>query len=113
MSFSEVIKQAATEAVEARKPACILYGVVASASPLTITIENRLTVGEAALIVPRELRPGYLDTHKHHTVETDDWTNDGSNTLKNREYYYGLKAGERVILLRDAGGQRFLVMGRA
>lgn len=113
MSFSEVIKQAATEAVAAGKPACIVFGVVTSASPLTITVDNRFPVGESQLIVPRELRPGYLDTHKHKTVIGEDWTNDEGNTLTQREYYYGLKAGERVILLQDAGGQRFLVIGRA
>ena len=47
-----------------------------------------------------------------HVLKDEYWTNNEDNSAKEREFYYGLKAGEQVILLRDAGGQRFLVVGR-
>lgn len=143
MSFTDALKEAVKKTIEASAPAKIMFGVVTSADPLTITVENRLTVSGAMLVVPKELRAGYSDTHKHklfppvdgedaetgdvaapegggsvdveahtHTLPNEYWTNDEENTLKEREYHYGLKAGEAVILLRDNGGQRFLVVGR-
>ena len=138
MSFTDALKEAVKKTIEASAPAKIMFGVVTSAAPLTITVENRLTVSGAMLVVPKELRAGYSDTHKHklfppvdgedaetggvadgaaveahtHTLPDEYWTNDEENTLKEREYHYGLKAGEAVILLRDNGGQRFLVVGR-
>ena len=35
-----------------------------------------------------------------------------TNTDKTSEYYYGLAVGDKVILLRNQGGQAFLVLGR-
>ena len=35
-----------------------------------------------------------------------------TNTDKASEYYYGLAVGDKVILLRNQGGQAFLVLGR-
>ena len=35
-----------------------------------------------------------------------------TNTDAKSEYYYGLAVGDKVVLLRNAGGQAFLVLGR-
>lgn len=137
MSFSGVIKELCRQSVDATFPVVIMFGTVTSAEPLVVVAENRLTLSGETLIVPKELREGFSDTHKHklfpvingeeqetgdvkddaaeshtHALSDEYWTNNTDNTLKEREYYYGLQPGEKVILLRDHGGQRFLVMGR-
>lgn len=142
MSMVDTLKKISKTAGEAGAPMQIMFGTVTSESPLAVLVENRLPISGEMLIVPKHLRAGYLDTHKHrlvaaedeepetgdvkepeeggttsveahtHTLGDDYWTNNEGNTLKDREYYYGLKAGEAVILLRDAGGQRFLIVGR-
>lgn len=137
MSFTGVIKELCKKSIEASAPATIMFGTVTSAKPLVVVAENRLTLTGTMLIVPKELREGFSDTHKHklfpvingveqktgdvkdgtaeshtHTLADEYWTNNTDNTLKEREYYYGLQPGEKVILLRDHGGQRFLVVGR-
>ena len=43
-----------------------------------------------------------------HTLKNNYQT----NTDKTSEYYYGLAVGDKVILLRNQGGQAFLVLGR-
>ena len=35
-----------------------------------------------------------------------------TNTGPTSEYYYGLAVGDKVVLLRNQGGQSFLVLGR-
>ena len=136
MSMVETLKRINKTTSEAGAPMRIMFGTVTAISPLSVMVENRFTITGDMLIVPRELQAGYVDTHKHrlvaandeepetggvkegsapahtHTLNDDYWTNDEENTLTEREYYYGLKVGEAVVLLRDAGGQRFLVVGR-
>ncbi len=43
-----------------------------------------------------------------HTLKNDYLTNTGPTS----EYYYGLAVGDKVVLLRNQGGQSFLVLGR-
>ena len=43
-----------------------------------------------------------------HTLKNDYLTNTGPTS----EYYYGLSVGDKVVLLRNQGGQSFLVLGR-
>lgn len=43
-----------------------------------------------------------------HTLKSNYQT----NTDAKSEYYYGLAVGDKVVLLRNAGGQAFLVLGR-
>lgn len=47
----QLIKQAAVEAVEASKPAVVLFGTVSSISPLTIYLEQKRTLTKSFLII--------------------------------------------------------------
>lgn len=82
----QVIKKIVTETVEASQPSCIVMGVVTSVSPLTVTVEQRLTLTENFLILTnnvmdhevdmdisattdvREVRAGH--THEFDVIET-------------------------------------------
>ena len=143
MAMTDAIKQVAKAVVDNSAPMQIMFGVVTQEQPLAILVENRLTISGEMIVVPKEYKKGYYDTHKHrlavvtggeepktgevkppegsasttvenhtHVLKDEYWTNNEDNSAKEREFYYGLKAGEQVILLRDAGGQRFLVVGR-
>lgn len=109
-----VIKQASGDACEAGCPVWIMAGTVTSARPLTVKIEQRFSIGSTELIVPE-----YLTDH---TVELSvtgvtqaageperPHTYGGTQTVKLRN---GLKTGDHVILLRQQGGQKFLVLDR-
>lgn len=45
-----LIKKAAVEAVEAKKPTALMFGKVTSTSPLRVTIEQKLNLSEKQLI---------------------------------------------------------------
>lgn len=131
----QIIKQAATEATEAGKPVNILYGDVVSADPLKIKIDQKLILDKTFLVLTRGVtdyeveatvshQTGAAGAHSHgHSVTTDkgkgstdlhvepDHTHSYSGK-KVFQIHSGLKAGERVVMLRMQGGQRFLVLDR-
>lgn len=54
-SAVELVKQAALEAVEAKKPLEARFGSVLSSSPLTVRVEDKLVLTSAFLLVPERL----------------------------------------------------------
>lgn len=132
----EAIKQAALSAVEEGMPAGVMFGTVVSASPLEISVEQKMTLDASLLILTTLVRDfdvemtvahqtekalGGIDlTHAHSTP--DGMSGDaGEKDLthvhdykgkKSFKVHLGLKEGERVILLRVQGGQQFIVLDR-
>lgn len=121
----KTIKKAAVEAVDATKPVAVLFGKVTSASPLQINVEQKMTLGAAQLVLSRNVT-------EHKTMIT------GGNI---QDYYYvgsppnvttvpvspshkhaigkveitvhnGLVVGDEVILIRQQGGQKYVVVDR-
>lgn len=108
----EHIKKVAVKAVEAGKPAAIVIGKVTNVSPLKINVEQKLTLTSAQLILTKNV------TNYSINVAIDTATSESEAhshkiegtkkiTIKN-----GLVVGEKVVLLREQGGQRFIVLDR-
>lgn len=106
MDLVETMKKIAKQTNEAGAPAAIMFGTVTSTSPLTVRVDNRFDITEDALIVMKNFKAGWYPTH-YHTIDAESTDTDEAS-----EYYYGLKAGESVVLLRNQGGQQFLILGR-
>ncbi len=127
----EGMKKAALDAVEASKPVSVLFGNVVSVSPLEINLEQKLTLDASQLILTRNV------TEHKIQMEVDQWTEDevahthaiqdtytgaGSSfptahkhALKGRKTFLvhnGLAVGDKVILIREQGGQRYVVIDR-
>lgn len=98
-SFLADIKRAALEAVMAAKPFSLTFGTVVSTSPLRINVDQKLTLAAEQLILTNAVR----DYSASIKVDNND---------KNISFQFGLKTGERVILLRADGGQQYLVLDR-
>lgn len=139
----KIMKKAAIEAVEAAKPVNLCFGTVESVSPLRINVEQKMTLGEAQLILTRNVMDYRIkitvdmdtnqasDSHVHffegktlpaatgHDHEFRGTTGEAGAvhghriageqeiTIKN-----GLAAGEKVLLLRQQGGQKYFVLER-
>lgn len=127
----KTIKKAAIEAVEATKPVAVLFGKVTSASPLQINVEQKMTLGVAQLILSRNVTEHTVEmTVNHYTeLETqhthgikDTYTGGGSSeptahlhVYKGRKTFTvhkGLVVGDEVILVRQQGGQKYVVWDR-
>lgn len=131
----KLVKRTALDAVLAEKPSNIMFGKVISASPLKINVEQKMELGAAQLILSRNVTDfktkismlqsdGWETTeHTHNHVIHDTFTGDGtseSHTHKhkiNKEklnitIHNSLVVGDQVILVRQAGGQKFIVLDR-
>ena len=116
-----IIKQAAVEAVEAQKPSDFCFGKVTSTSPLKILVEQKLTLGSAQLVLTRNVT-------NYKTQVTVDWMTEiksggsGEESFASHNHdisgkkeitiHNGLRTGDEVILLKQKGGQKYLVLDR-
>ncbi len=102
----EIIKQLALDATETGADFCI--GTVTATEPLCIRLEEGLELTETFLV----LTEAVLEWEEKGRIRT--WT----DTEGDRWSYYRmirdrkLKTGEAVALVRAAGGQQYLVLGR-
>lgn len=93
------VQQVSNGANSANYPADMMSGTVIAASPLKIKVEQRFDISSAQLIVPEHLTDHTVD------VELD-------GIKKRMKIYSGLKTGQQVALIRQQGGQKFLVTDR-
>ena len=94
------IRTAALEAVEASGPCALMTGTVTGVSPLAISVEQKLALGPAQLILSSLVQD--------HTVDATV-----AGERRPVVVHLGLSPGDRVLLLRRQKGQKFLVLDRA
>ena len=80
--FLKIVKKAAVDAVNAEKPVNVCFGKVVGTSPIEISVEQKMTLGAAQLIL--------------------------TNTVKDNT----LLVGDSVCLLRMQGGQKYVVVDK-
>ncbi len=97
------IKRSALEAMEASQPVRIYYGSVIGTEPLRILVDQRLTLGAAQVVLTRNV----TDYEVQVTKDDEDGITTDTVIVHN-----ALKIGENVILCRQQGGQKFVVLER-
>lgn len=97
-----VIKRSALEAMEASQPVRIYYGSVIGTEPLRILVDQRLTLGAAQVVLTKNVTDYEVQVTK----------NDEAGTTDTVIVHNALKIGENVILCRQQGGQKFVVLER-
>lgn len=108
----KAIKRAAVEAVNASKPAAVCFGKVTSASPLKILVEQKMTLGEAQLILTRNVTEYKVEMTVEHFTEEAAAHRHEYKGKKIFTVHNGLVVGDEVILLRQQGGQKYIVADR-
>lgn len=93
------IKKTSTNATSQGKPTTITFGTVVSINPLSIYIEDKITLSESMLITMSNLtvKTGTL------TIGDDDYSVTFDNSLK---------TGDKVVLMRMQGGQKYLILDK-
>ncbi|WP_251205939.1 DUF2577 domain-containing protein [Acetatifactor aquisgranensis] len=121
----ETLKRAAVEAMEAKKPVNVYFGEVVSAAPLKINVEQKMELGEKQLILSRNvtnfktsISAGNIKNY-YYTGSTED---SGTAPVSPSHVHAvgkievtvhnGLVVGDEVILIRQQGGQKFIVLDR-
>lgn len=93
----------------------VMSGTVTSSSPLKIKIEQRFEISGSMLILPEHLKEREIKV----TVKPTH-TEDGGTPEHNHEYggeltvtvHSGLSVGDSVQVVRQQGGQKYLVIGK-
>lgn len=128
--FLKLMKKTAVEAVDASKPANMVFGKVISASPLKIKVDQKLILTSAQLVLSRCVTDYRLsvtvdwntENHTHTHNISDSYTGGGSASSETHKHeikgtktmtvHGALKVGEEVILMQVSGGQKYIVIDR-
>ena len=96
----DIIKQAGLDAFYASNPVNLTYGTVTSVNPLKVMIDQRLELTKEFLIVPE-----YLTEYKITICKNEKFKEE--ITIRK-----GLEVGNQLIMIRQQGGQEFLLLDR-
>ncbi|MCI1930264.1 MAG: DUF2577 domain-containing protein [Clostridia bacterium] len=109
------LKQLSVSANEASDPVKIIFGTVEKEKPLIIRSQQKMSINEKHLL----LTGAVMDTQQEmdfdiYTENTNSYTNHNHKILGKKKITIcnHLKKGEKVIMLRVQGGQRFIVLDR-
>lgn len=106
----EELKKIIAQTIEACVPAHFLPAEVKSLSPLTLFVDNRFYLSPPALVVLKEMYGHCHGIPAHGTQTAANHSHSVSPFESN--VAEALKVGDKVILLRNYGGQEYLLLGR-
>ena len=88
----------------------IHFGIVTSAKPLRIKIDNKFELGETFLILTNDVR----DYKTKFSTGPHSDTGEDSLTVTEKEVtiHNALKKGENVVLLKLPNGKKYIVLAR-
>ena len=97
------VQNVALQSIEASKPMKLVYGKVLSVSPLKVLVDQKLELTKEFLVLTRNV-----------TDYDIEMTMDPDNAPQKKKYkiHNALKVDETVIMLRDNGGQRYVIIDK-
>jgi len=107
-----MLKQASRDTYYTMKPTEISYGTVESILPLIIRIDQKLVLEDMQLILTRNVTDYELSMTVNHNTESAEGHTHGYTGTKTFTVNNALQQGEKVILFRVQGGQKYLVLDR-
>ncbi len=108
-SLLNVIKQAGIHAVEAGNPVAVMFGLVTGTDPLEVNVDQRFTLTADFLILPERLARYEIDLHHSHTYSEGTT---GAALTDKIVIRAGLQTGDKVVLVRMQGGQKFMILDK-
>lgn len=101
----QALQQVANQTYKAGDPSDFVFGTVINDTPIKIQIDQKLILTEEFLI----LTSNVMD----YKVKANMYAIGGSEGDKQYLMVYnGLKAGDEVIMLKNQGGQRYVVLDK-
>ena len=123
VKLEQALKKMINNAIEYNKPSEIYVGKVESIGPLTIRLDINVPVlEEDELILTHLVKDYQIDITVGHFTEEMEVVEGAMTDIKKHKHEYkgrkkitvhnGLKVGEGVLLIRQQGGQKFIVLDR-
>jgi len=127
----EAIKKIVSNMLENSKLSKLEFGTVESVDPLKIRIDQKKVINASQLMLSHLVRDYYVDITVQHSTDSiyGDWDTShnhpgaGKNVIPidhEHEYkgrkkimmHYSLRKGEKVVLIRQDGGQLYYILDR-
>lgn len=99
--------------MEANNPVSIMFGEVSKINPLEVNVDQRFTIDADFLIVPESLTRYEVNLNHTHSY-TDDGIagTTGAALTQIIVIRPGLQKGDKVVLIRMQGGQKYLILDK-
>ena len=120
-ALAEVMKQLAGQAEDAGRPSDYILGTVETSNPLSIRVSQKDLITAEYLLTTDAVRDYDVDIEVNHVTENRAGGggyaeyashNHDYKGRKKIRVYNGLKPGEIVAMIRQRGGQQYLVVSR-
>lgn len=119
--FPMILRNVVLESVHNSQPSGIYFGTVMSLSPLKISIEQKMTLEKDDVILSRNVTDFQTNITVHwNTENTSGGSGDASFASHNHiiegkkpiTVHNALVVGDKVIIQKVQGGQKFVVLDR-
>lgn len=112
-SLLELIKTAGVDAVGASNPVNVMFGEVISINSLSVKVDQRFTLTADFLLVPESIMRLEIDLKHVHSYTDNGSVRSTSEALTEKIVIRpGLNVGDKVLLLRVQGGQKFVILDK-
>ena len=120
-NLNEMISQIAKNVYNAIKPSDVIFGTVINVEPLQISIEQKITLTKKQLYLSSLVQDFDVYMEVDHTTENKSGGSGESSFYEHNHDYkgtklfkvkLGLQVEDKVVLIRNAGGQKYLVLDR-
>jgi hypothetical protein len=114
-NLNNAIKQVAMAAVNESEPATFLFGTVISANPLQIQVEQKMLLTKEFLVLTKNVIDYEVDVEVDWKTESETCTVSHTHEIEGKKkikVQNALKKNNKVILLKQQGGQKYLVLDK-
>lgn len=120
-NFADLVKGIANSVFNSRQPTDLYFGTVTKISPLEVTLDQKTVLTKDFLVLCRGVTEYTLDETVNHMVEKmQGGAHAPSFQAHDHQYvgrkqftlHLGLVLGDKVALLKQQGGQKFLIIDR-
>lgn len=121
MKIVNTIKEIASTVISTGEPMEVIVGEVVSVSPLSIKIDPKLTVPEENIILTKNTSEWTMEMSVDHVTENRAGGGGMAEFASHNHDYVGRKKylvhnqlvmGDKVIMLKETGGQRYIALDR-
>nr|DAE91886.1 MAG TPA: Protein of unknown function (DUF2577) [Siphoviridae sp. ctwNf2] len=117
----DTIKQIALESVGATEPLEVIIGEVVGVDPLEIKIDPKIILQEGNIVLTKNTTEWTMEMSVDHITENRSGGGGYAEFASHNHEYKGRKKylvhnqlvmGDKVILLKETGGQRYIALDR-
>lgn len=121
VDFAQSMRKITLDAVASTNPAAIVLGTVETVNPLSIKVDQKLIINEPNLILTRNVMDHEIEmTVNHKTEIAQGGSGYGEYDAHSHDYlgkksflvHNGLSLGDSVILIKNQGGQQYVVLDK-